>query len=190
MARPVIGDFRGAENNKLREAPKAKEETPVDAPAPEAAGDEEVDRDMLTPAERYRALLKERNISLDEADAIYDAVLSKGYYEEYVRLRGNHRAVFRTRQYADNLRLQTALEMNKPQLVLSQDELITRYNLSASLYEWDGKPLKHDTEQDFDAVMTLIQNMPAPLYSVLARELSKFDSKIMAIFSEGAEQNF
>lgn len=185
MARPVIGDFRGAENNKLREPPKTEAE-PVASEKVEA--DEE--RDMLTPAEKYRELLKERNIALDEADAIYDAVLSKGYYEEYVRLRGNHRAVFRTRQYSDNLRLQTALEMGKPQLVLSQDELITRYNLAASLFEWDGKPLKHDTEADFDAVMSLIQKMPAPLYSVLARELSKFDAKMMAIFSEGAEQNF
>lgn len=189
MARPVIGDFRGADNNKLREPAKPKEEG-VSEPESKVTGEEEGDRDMLTPAEKYRELLKERNISLDEADAIYDAVLSKGYYEEYVRLRGNHRAVFRTRQYADNLRLQTVLEMNKPQLVLSQDELITRYNLSASLYEWDGKVLKHDTEADFDAVMSLIQKLPAPLYSVLARELSKFDAKIMAIFSEGAEQNF
>lgn len=191
MARPVIGDFRGVDNNKPRtEAPaKPVEEEKVVDPV-EAPVEDEVDPDMLTPAERYRAELKKRNVSLEDAAAIYDAVLSKGYYEEYVRLRGNHRAVFRTRQYDDHLRLQTILEMQKPQLIISQEELITRYNLAASLFEWDGKVLKHDNDTDFENAMRLVKALPAPIFTVLARELSKFDAKVMAVFAEGAEENF
>jgi hypothetical protein len=166
------------------------------APPPEAGPElstaEAAARDLnfLTPAERYRERLKQMKIELKEAEAIYDGVLTKGYYEEYVRLRGNNRAVFRTRMYEDHLRLQTVLEMQKPQLAISQDELITRYNLASSLYEWEGKPLKHDTDEEFDAVMKIVKKFPGPVFTVLSRELAKFDSKVMAVFDEGADENF
>jgi hypothetical protein len=210
MARPTIGDFRSTENNKPRTSPA---QTPTVATPPpntavsdnseekdvevELTPDEEKvkqaltdDSDFLSPAEKYRENLKKMKIELKEAEAIYDGVLSKGYYEEYIRIRGNNRAVFRTRTYEDHLRLQTILEMQKPQLAISQDDLITRYNLAASLYEWNGKQLKHDTDDDFDTVMRMIRKLPGPLFTVLARELSKFDAKIMTVFSEGAAENF
>jgi hypothetical protein len=169
------------------------EETPVAEKAPPPPGLAEAltrDLDFLTPAERYRENLKRMKIDLKEAASIYDGVLSKGYYEEYVRLRGDQRAVFRTRMYEDHLRLQTVLEMQKPQLAISQDEIITRYNLAASLYEWNGKALKHDTDDDFDAVMKLVRKLPGPIFTLLNRELSKFDAKVMAVFAEGADENF
>lgn len=195
MARPTIGDFRGTEQNKPRSPPAAPptptEEKDVTSEAPDAPAVELLkESDFLTPAEKYRERLKNLNIELKEAEAIYDGVLTKGYYEEYVRLRGAQRAVFRTRMYDDHLRLQTILEMQKPQLAISQDELITRYNLAASLYEWGGKPLKHDSDNDFDAIMVLLKKMPSPIFSVLSRELSKFDAKVMAVFAEGADENF
>lgn len=201
MARPTIGDFRGSEQNKPRPPPPAEPVTPAAAPATEVSaaaastvpGIEEAlakDLDFLTPAERYRDNLKRMKIELKEAEAIYDGVLAKGFYEEYIRLRGDQRAVFRTRMYEDHLRLQTVLEMQKPQLAISQDELITRYNLAASLYEWKGKALKHETDEDFDAVMKLVRTFPGPIFTLLSRELSKFDSKVMAVFAEGADENF
>lgn len=199
MARPTIGDFRGAEQNKPRPPPaqesEEKEDPPKEEPAKTADAVSSAEAlianlDFLTPVERYRERLKEMKIDIKDAENIYDAVLSKGYYEEYVRFRGNRRAVFRTRAYEDHLRLQTILEMQKPQLAISQDELITRYNLAASLFEWDGKPLKHETDEDFDAVLALIRKFPGPIFSVLARELSKFDAKVMAVFDEGADENF
>lgn len=196
MNRPTIGDFRSTAENKPRvkapEEPKpepAESKDTTEAEKAEALVDE-IQADFLTPAERYREQLKKLNIDMAEATTIYDAVLGKGYYEEYVRLRGDNRAVFRTRTYEDHLRLQTALEFKKPQLAISQDELITRYNLAASLYEWNGKQLPHDTDDDYDKVMILLRKMPAPLFTVLSRELSKFDAKIMAVFDEGADANF
>jgi hypothetical protein len=198
MARPTIGDFRGSEQNKPRTAPPPQE--PAENKAAPVKEEEEAippemepllkESDFLTPAERYRDRLKRLNIDLKEAETIYDGVLTKGYYEEYARIRGNNRAAFRTRMYEDHLRLQTVLEMQKPQLAISQDELVTRYNLAASLYEWNGQALKHDTEDDFDAIMKLVRKLPGPLFSVLSRELSKFDAKVMAVFEEGADENF
>lgn len=196
MARPTIGDFRGTPDNKPRAAPPPDSKEEVEPPKAQTTPTEETPpdplpvTDFLTPAERYRERLKQLNLELKEAEIIYDAVLTKGYYEEYVRLRGDHRAVFRTRQYEDHLRLQTIMEMQKPQLAISQDELITRYNLAASLFEWDGKVLKHETDDDFDAVLKLVRKLPAPLFTVLSRELSKFDAKVMAVFAEGADENF
>jgi hypothetical protein len=189
--RPTIGDFRGTDQNKPRlQAPSP---TPAPTEATSAAPKEPgsaPDADFLTPAERYRERLKAMKIDIKEAEGIYDAVLSKGYYEEYVRLRANHRAAFRTRSYEDHLRLQTTLEMQRPHLAISQDEIITRFNLAASLYEWDGKAVPHGTDENFDAVMILLKSLPGPIFSVLARELSKFDTKVMAVFDEGAEENF
>lgn len=197
MARPTIGDFRGTSDNKPRASPPpdskeevASAEPSVHTETPDPSQELLRDTDFLSPAEKYRERLKQMQVDLKEAEVIYDAVLSKGYYEEYVRLRGDHRAVFRTRQYEDHLRLQTILEMQKPQLAISQDELITRYNLASSLFEWDGKPLKHETDDDFDSVLKLVRKLPAPLFTVLSRELAKFDAKVMAVFAEGADENF
>jgi hypothetical protein len=197
MARPTIGDFRGSDQNKPRPPPAAPTEEKEEAAADETAETSAAEKpnplknaDFLTPAEKYRERLKGQEIDLKTAEAIYDSVLTKGYHEEYIRIRGNHRAVFRTRMYEDHLRLQTILEMQKPQLAISQDELITRFNLAASLYEWDGKQLKHETEEDFDAVMKIVRRLPGPLFTVLSRELAKFDTKVMAVFDEGADENF
>jgi len=200
IPRPIIGDFRPTpvatatpdpdkavaipDEPDTRQVADVMEKTVEDMKTLQAA------EESLTPAERYQKRLKEAKITLNDATVIYDAVLSKGYYEEYVRLGKAGRAVFRTRLYEDSLRLQTALELQKPQLVLTQDELITRYNLAASLYEWQGKPIPHESDTDFDNTLKLIRKMPGPVYALLATALSKFDQKIMLIFGEGATENF
>lgn len=215
--RPPIGDFRSAPGNEARRKdpvdPKAQTRSEMArpaAPAPtfmpakppaakpaappaEDAGDDGGAPDepeiQLTPKEAYEKRLEEAKIPLTEALSIFDAVMSKGYYEEYVELRGT-RVVLRTRLYEDHLRVQTALELQRPGLVLTQEDLITRYNLAASLYEFRGEPLPHTNDKDFDAVMTLLQKLPAPLYSLLAQKLAVFDRKVMLVFSDGATDSF
>jgi hypothetical protein len=173
------------------ETPPAQEAaTPKEAP--EALTTAEVATkatEELTPAERYRKRLEEAKISFATATAIYDAVLDKGFYEEYVKIRSN-RAVLRTRTYEEQLRVQTALETYQPRMAVSQEELISRYNLAASLYEWKGKVIKHETDEDFDAAMKMIQKMPAPLVGLLYDALAKFDARVMMVFSEGATDSF
>jgi len=199
--RPVIGDFRPSTNA----APRSSEAASPPAPAPVSETPSTEDllkktaeelkaldaaQKALTPAERYAARLKDAGVSQNVATAIYDAVLTKGFYEEYVRLGKTGRAVFRTRMYEDALRLQTALERERPQLAMNQDDLITRYNLAASLSEWRGTVIPHNTDADFDAALTLVRRLPAPLFSLLATELAKFDQKTLVVFSEGAAENF
>jgi len=193
---PVIGDFRSLANNQPREDPPTNDEAPAATDADTKTAVEAVqkateDEIKLTPAERYKKRLAAMEIDPAEAEGIFDAVLSKGYYDEYVHLgKTNKRAVFRTRQYEDTLRLQRALELERPGLNISQDDLITRYNLAASLYEWDGKDLEHETEKDFEELLKLVRRLPAPVYSLLTNELAKFDRKTMVVFSDGAVENF
>lgn len=173
------------------EPPEAEEPGPpirnVDAKdAPEKTEPKPED---LSPAERYRKRLEQAKISLADATAVYDAILDKDYYEEYVRIR-NRRAVLRTRSYAEQLRVQTALELARPQTALGHDEILSRYNLAASLYEWDGKPVRHDTDADFENILKLILKLPQPVVSLLYDSLAKFDHKVMVVFSEGCTDSF
>lgn len=190
--RPPVGNYRSAPGNAPRRDPPKETAAPetvassVTTETPEAAAKSEVE---LTSKERYAKRLEEAKISKDAANAIFDAVMSKDYYEEYVMV-GKQRAVLRTRLYEDHLRLQTALELQRPGLVLSQEDMITRYNLAASLYEWKGVDYKHDNDDDFDAVLTLLRRMPSPVYSLLAQKLAEFDQKVMLVFSEGATDSF
>jgi hypothetical protein len=189
--RPVIGEFRTTANNAPRgetPPPPAPEPTSVQAPSQETPAAPEAEAE-LSPVERYRKRLESAKITLQEASTIYDAVIDKGYYEEYVRV-GSNRAVFRTRMYEDQLRVQSAIEAMGPKFQATQDELVGRYNLAASLYEWKGKPLKHDTEDDFQSVLSLVRRMPAPVVAMLADRLAQFDAKTMIVFSEGATDSF
>lgn len=199
---PAIGDFRsGPDTSPRKETP---ETTPAPAPAdPDTRSAESVVTSTvdelkaaqaaeaaLTPAERYQKRLRDAGISVSAATGIYDAVMTRGHYEEYVSLGRGGKATFKTRAYEDALRVQTALEMQKPQLVITQDELVTRFNLAASLSEWQGKAVPHETDQDFENALKLIRKMPGPVFSMLATELVKFDQKTMLVFSEGAAENF
>lgn len=195
--RPRVGDFRSASENAPRTTPAPSPapegaKPPPTPPADDAAADEEpTDKKPveLTPKERYLKRLEEAKIPRDTAFSIYDAVIEKGYYEEYVTV-GKHKAVFRTRLYDDSLRLQTALEATRPSLVITQEDMITRYNLAASLYAWKGTAYKHDDDDDFDKIMDMVKKLPAPIYSLLVQKLAEFDHKIMTIFSDGATESF
>jgi len=191
-----IGNFRGIPHNSERTvgvpSPSAVEvtaEVERQQATQQPTEDEEVPWEKLSPGERWERLIKEAGIDRAEAIGILDAVLDKGYYEEYVYLRGK-RARLRTRTYEDHIRLQDALEFRRPTMKLSQEEMITRYNLAASLFEWNGEKFPHDTEEQFEALLKKIVKFPGPLFSLLSRELAKFDQKIMVIFSEGAPENF
>lgn len=187
-SRPRIGDFRSKPEN----APRTTTVTPAEPPPTASATDASTVPPAPvedTPKERYRKRLEEAKISWSEAAAIYDAVIEKGYYQEFVKV-GQHKAVFRTRLYDDTLRLQAALESARPTLVVTQEDMITRYNLAASIYEWKGDKLPHANDDDFDKILDLLKKMPGPLFSLLAQKLAEFDRKTMLIFSEGATDSF
>ena len=189
--RPTIGDFRSKSDNKPREtveppAPVKTVETPE-----EAKSEEKLEKEIpLSVAELYQARLKEAGMTLEEARVIYDAILMNGYYEEIITLKKGVRAIFRSRQYDDTLRIQTEFESVQPRLKMTQEDIITRFNLAGSLYEWQGKPIPHGGDDEFDAALAIVKKLPGPVFSLLANELGKFDQKVMVVFGPGATENF
>lgn len=190
--RPSPGNYRSSPENAPRKepAPAVPPGAPAATATPDAAAPAADPAMVLTPKEAYRKRLADNGMAYEKAHGIFDAVMSKDYYEEYVPVGPANKAVFRTRMYEDHLRLQTALELHRPGLVLTQEDMITRYNLAASLYEWRGVALPHTSDEDFDKVLNLIKRMPAPLYSLLAQKLAVFDQKVMLVFSDGATDSF
>lgn len=188
--RPRIGDFRSKPDNAPRVTAPAPAPAPTPAPSDaEKPAETDAPPETVTPRDLYRKRLAEAKISLTDAAAIYDAVIEKGYYQEFVKI-GSHKAILRTRLYDDTLRLQAALEAARPSLVVTQEDMITRYNLAASLYMWKGETLPHNNDDDFDKVLELIKKLPGPLYSLLAQRLAEFDRKTMLVFSDGATDSF
>jgi hypothetical protein len=187
--RPTIGALRSKPGNEPRVS--TPPEKPVEpAPVEETEKEEEPKVLAKTPAEEYRERLKASEISFEEATQIFDDVMDKGYHEVVVKLGKHGRAVFRTRQYGDHTRLQDQLERLAPKFAMITDDIINRYNLAASLYEWRGKILPHNDEKDFAAALDFVFKLPGPAYALLVNELAKIDAKIMVVFSNGAAENF
>lgn len=151
----------------------------------------------MTPAERYRERLKSVGVTNEEAQLIFDSVLERGYYEEayFLDKKQTRRVVFRTRAFSDEQRLRDEMELRKPALNASVDSIVALYNISAALYEWDGKPVDHTEAREgenvaFDKVKAMVRKLPMPIFTRLQELLHNFDQKTMAVFSEGSAENF
>jgi len=174
----TVGDFKPT--------PKSEERRDGGKPADEMAPAAE-----LSVAEKYAARLAEAGISQEEANAVFDDVMTKGYYQETVYIRGR-KAVLRTRSYDDHVRSLTAIETQSPRFQVVQEDLQSRNNLAASLVEWNGVVYKNgkDPDREFGDTLAALRRLPGPVYSLLLAELVKFDAKTFVIFSEGATENF
>jgi hypothetical protein len=152
----------------------------------------------LTPIEDYQAFLKQMDISLEEAQDIVDSLFTQGYYEEKVKLTKRLHAVLRTRQHGDTLRLQTALEVQRPIFQHVMEEVTARYNLAASLVQYGEKTLpvaeedatKEKVEEVFDERLTFVEKMADPAFYKLTTLLAKLDQKVAAVMREGVAENF
>ena len=184
-----LPNFRTPDNNPAREAPKPP------TTAEEAAAEAEVEKTLNPEKEKidrvsaYLKNLAEGGISKGDAMLAYDDILEKGYIEHTFSIRG-HKGVLRSRSYADTQRLTSAMEAVRPATNFGYDDIVNRYNLAASLCEWKGVTLKHETTADFDAALKFITALPSPVFGVLLGELIQFDAKLTLIFGDGATEAF
>ncbi|MAG64679.1 MAG: hypothetical protein CMK74_02225 [Pseudomonadales bacterium] len=151
----------------------------------------------LRPIEDYREYLKEKEISEDKASAIVDGLLSKGYYEETYQVTKTLRVVFRTRQQQDTVRLQTALQIQRPLFDHAYNELVTRYNMASSLsqyrdttFPFSQSDSENAQENAFSDRLAFIERLPTPVFGLLSIQLAKFDALIMAVARPGVAENF
>jgi uncharacterized protein YlxP (DUF503 family) len=152
----------------------------------------------LTPIEDYQKYLKEMDITLDEAQEIVDNLFTLGYHEEKVKLTKRIHAVLRTREHGDTLRLQTALEVQRPIFQHVMEEVTARYNLAASLIAYGDKTLpvaekdatRERVEEVFDERLKFVEHMADPAFYKLTALLAKLDRKVAAVMREGVAENF
>lgn len=214
--RPRLGDFtRPSKKRPQDNAPSAeelaarvKEDAPPDAMMPPESPEEQEAQDRLklyeqmqdtmTPIEDYKKYLEELDIDEEDAARIVDDLMTKGFYEETFKISKTRTCTLRTREHRDTVRLQTAMQIQRPLYQDSMNELQTRYNMAASLAAYNEEtyyfPQQGDSVEKvdtlFDERLKAVECMPAPIFSVVSMLLAKFDQKILAILRPGVAENF
>jgi hypothetical protein len=174
--------------------------SPVDDPKPEL---ETMPAKPKTKAEKEADYLKGlEDVGLDRVAArtIQEAVLVNRYYEEEFSLGGKFTVVLRTRDYADVQRTMRYLEVEVPTYNMAINDLLSRYNLAASLARYGDRvfkfPKKYDgaTPDEIETAFTeryeYIMDLPTITVNKLMNLTRTFDLKIAAVFEEGAPEDF
>lgn len=154
--------------------------------------------EQLKPLESYEVALKKAAISKEEAAAIVDDLLLKGFYSEAYSLTSRISVRFRSRNYSDTLRINTALEVLKPTYQVGYEEMVYRYSLASSLETLGSTSFVFgkatDTREQLDKYfndrLSYIETLPEMTVHLLYAKLSKFDDKIRTVLKEGAIENF
>lgn len=215
--RPRLSEFtrpskkRPQDNNPPpkaeKEAAPKREDPPESMTPPESIEEQEAhDRlqlyeqmqEQMAPVEDYKAYLAKLGIDEDEAARIVDDMLTKGFYEETFKLSKTRHCKLRTRAHRDTIRLQTAMEVQRPIFTDSSNELQTRYNMAASLSAYNGEdyyfPEQSDSQEKvdklFDERLKAVECLPAPIFSAISLLLARFDQKILAVMRPGVAENF
>lgn len=221
--RPRLGDFTRPSSKKPGDTvpesakvpvtpktplPPQKEEdppaemTPPETPA-EKTAQQRVDlyqnmQEAMLPIENYQEHLAQYGISEEKAARIVDDLLTQGYYEEDFPISKRVNLTLRTREHRDTIRMQIALQVQRPLFSDTLNELVSRYNLAASLAAYNGKRYDFPSEDDadekadklFDVRLKKAEHLPAAVFSMATMLLAKFDRMILAVMREGVAENF
>lgn len=152
----------------------------------------------LSPLEAYEQKLKEAGLTLEEARAIYDAILQKGFWSETVDVSSSLKVKFRTRQLADTERFQREIERTRPAYESNYNEVLFKYSLAASLEQFGptkfmfptDETTLDDAEKYFQRRLDFLGKKPDPLVRLLYQKLTRFDLKVTVATSEGGVENF
>jgi len=218
--RPRIGDFSrpgdntnqppaGAGPSTTDTPPKGKTEAEPSASftPPPTESEEEAQRRLsayskmqsaLEPIKDYKKFLEQQGIKETVAAVIVDDLLTKGAYQDTFHLSKAVSIDLRTRDQGDLMRLQTAMKIQRPVYDDAIDELLTRYNMAASLVRYhettfEFPPAGADTkmvEDLFEKRLEYVENLPAPVFSAISSKLARFDWTVMAVMQEGVAENF
>jgi len=213
--RPRIGDFTRPGDKTPEPAPSTKATPPAATekePAasftpPPTEAEQEAEQRLtgfdkmqaaLTPIKDYKEFLKKQGITEDKATVIVDDLLTKGAYQETFHLSKSISLDLRTRSQSDLIRLQTAMKVQRPIYDDAIDELVTRYNMAASLVRYhktsfafpESSADTKKVEELFEQRLLYVENLPAPVFSAISSKLAKFDWVVMAVMQEGVAENF
>jgi hypothetical protein len=205
---PTIGSYR--RETKEGSAPVEMVERKKDEATPARALSTGIEEDLkdsvnktkgnAEKAKTYEELLADKDIPLQKAHAVVDALLEKGHYDETYEIKLPTRTpitvTFRTRAHSDYLRFLRALEAHAPRYVDEQREIQARYFLAASLVAFRGHVFRREVTSDenasaaFEERLDWIEAQPERIINLLTQKLHEFDVMVNTIMSEGLVENF
>jgi hypothetical protein len=213
---PMIGQFSGPSENAPRVALRRKKKVEKVAETlegqtedtklePDTKDEQEVRSKPDTPKtaeeleEEFLDGLKSAGLKPEKARAIMDEVLQKNYYSETHKIRDTV-IVIRSRGYRDTLRTQRYLEVEAPTYALNMDEIVMRYNTSASLAQFGDRIFEYPEDRDdstqaqiedaFELRRKFVERLPSVLVGKLQTLVYNMDVKLSAVFAEGAPADF
>ena len=155
---------------------------------------------VLTEEERYVKGLEEAGLTVAQARVIMEAMFVNGYYEEEIYLGAGTYVTLRSRQYFDTIRSNRKLEADRVEYVASINNVVNSYNTAASLVKYANRdfsvPKPHGDvdpqviEDSFTKRLEFLERLPAQVAIKLMQKTFEFDKKLMAVFSDGAPQDF
>lgn len=202
---PLIGQFKGPQQNAVRGAAKsAPEKTPDDKKLEETLGI--IDKEILGDADKqdgkkgeekpetYEEGLASVGLDLAQARAIMEEILVNNMYKETFYIQSLP-VVLRTRSYHDTVRLHRFLTAENPAYQASIQDVIARHNLAASLAKYGDKEFdfpddEKAAEEAFDKRMTFVETRNALVVGRLMKLVYDFDNKLAKVFADGAPQDF
>lgn len=139
------------------------------------------------PEFTYEQKLEKHGLEKEQAMEILDSMFSRGFFEKTFKVAGAAQVTFRTRLSEDQDRLLQRIEAEAPQFPASVSNLVSKYNLAASLREFKGTNfVKADFKQKYD----FVSNLPDIVLRILCVKLARFDEMMLDVMDEGAIANF
>ena len=199
---PQIGDdkFSGPPNNTLRSKPTPEQEKKIEQTLEEMDDDgvkEALDRTKTREeiAKEYAEGLKKVELTVEEARAIIENLVVKGYHEEATRI-GPLTYRYRTRGHHDTLRTYAAVESSGIAMPEAMQEFINRHNTAGSLVSWGDRKFNHPEEeeareQEFKKRLDFLTAAISDLVAIkMMQIIHDFDEKMAAVMADGAPQDF
>jgi hypothetical protein len=192
---PMIPELVGPPNNGERISTPAKA-IEQEKKKSEVRSDEKGSTESASSKQLYLDGLKEANVSREEAIGIIDAVLTKGVYEETSKIFNRIEITLATRSYDDLLRTARLIDNLSPQTTLYIQDLLVKYNLAASLKKYGSTVFTPLNVGDTDLMdklqerLDFIAALPEVAVKLLHQKLYTFESRVRAVFAEGAPEDF
>ncbi|RKY28321.1 MAG: hypothetical protein DRP83_00950 [Planctomycetota bacterium] len=201
-AAPMIGQFSGPPTNSPRVALRRKDESEGEIEEKEAEKGEVQQATSKTPTQIQNEFMKgleDVGLELNQARAIMDEVLEKGYWTETHQIRKKE-LIVRSRGYRDTLRSQRFLEVENPTYAMGMDEIIMRYNSAASLVRFGDRKFDFPEDQKgtsdeeieaaFEERRRFLEGLPSIVVGKINTIVFNMDVKLGAVFAEGAPEDF
>lgn len=157
------------------------------------------DEAALKPMASFEERLREAKLSREKAAEIVDAVLTKGFYAETIKVTSRVDVRLRTRNARDVRRIQEMLEAQRFTIDAHYSEAWSRFLLAASLESFAKDKFEHPNartapaetvEKAFMDRVAYVDALPDPALRILITKLWKFDNRVAVSIEEGSIENF